>query len=73
MCIEYGHRTPFEVACNIYGIKLTPFQDYKEKIHAIFLKFELVKNNFWRTWQSRFSLKFYWKIWAYEGHENEWQ
>ncbi len=49
MCIEYGHRTPFEVACNIYGIKLTPFQDYKEKIHAIFLKFELVKNNFWRT------------------------
>jgi hypothetical protein len=37
------------------------------------LKFELVKNNFWRTQQSRFNLKFYWKIWAFEGHENEWQ
>jgi hypothetical protein len=46
MCIEYGHRKPFEVACNIYGIKLTPLQDYKEKNHAILLKFELVKNIF---------------------------
>jgi hypothetical protein len=36
MCIEYGHGTPFEVACNIYGIKLTPLQDDKEKNHVIF-------------------------------------
>jgi hypothetical protein len=59
MWIEYGHGTPFEVACNIYGIKLTLLQDGKAKTHAIFLKFELVKNNFWRTQQSRFNLKFY--------------
>jgi hypothetical protein len=70
-CIEYGHGMPFEVACNIYGIKLTPLQDDKEKKHTIFLKFELVKFVFGRTQQSRLSLKFYWKIWVFEGHENE--
>jgi len=59
MWIEYGHGMPFEVAWNIHGIKLTPLQDDKEKIHALFLKFKLVKSNFWRTRQSRFSLKFY--------------
>jgi hypothetical protein len=73
MCIEYGHGKPFEVACNIYGIKLTPLQDDKEKNHAIFLKFELVNNNFWRTQQTRFGLIFYSRIWAFERHENEWQ